>query len=353
MIDINKFSGDLLAWYDEHARILPWREEVTPYRVWVSEIMLQQTRVEAVKPYFKRFMDALPTLADLAVVEDDKLKKLWEGLGYYNRVVNMKRCAMMCIERFNGRLPSTYEDLLTLPGIGAYTAGAIASIAYKRPVAAVDGNVLRVFSRLLMSEDDIAKEATKKKFQTLITTYIPKDHPDTFNQALMEIGALICIPTIPRCNLCPLIEHCLGYKMGAAQRLPNKARKKARVIEHKTVLVFVYKNEVRIQKRADTGLLAGLYEFVNEDEYYSEKQLQSKLAKTDEILKIEKLADSKHIFTHKEWHMKGYLIILSKKSEGMFVPISALQDTYALPTAYKTYSQALYQYWEGYNGNDI
>ncbi len=165
--DKQNFTKELLQWYDENARVLPWREDASPYRVWVSEIMLQQTRVEAVKPYFERFLQALPTLKELAEADEDTLRKLWEGLGYYNRVRNMKKCAMVCMEQYGGQLPDTYEELLKLPGIGAYTAGAVASIAYKRCVPAVDGNVLRVFSRVLVSEDDILKERTKKNFRTL------------------------------------------------------------------------------------------------------------------------------------------------------------------------------------------
>ncbi|MDF9824856.1 A/G-specific adenine glycosylase [Breznakia sp. PF5-3] len=347
------FTENLLQWYDENARILPWRSEPTPYRVWVSEIMLQQTRVEAVRPYFERFMKAFPSLYDLAEATDEKLHKMWEGLGYYNRVKNMKKCAIVCVEQYDGKLPSDYEMLLTLPGIGSYTAGAIASIAFKQPVAAVDGNVLRVFSRVLVSEDDILKEATKKKFQTIIKSYIPKNHADAFNQALMEIGALICVPNAaPRCNICPLAKDCLGYQSGKAPHLPNKSPKKRRRIEKRSVFVFVYKNKLQIQKREDKGLLAGLYEFPNINQHYTKKALEEYVVENYPMEKIIPLTKAKHIFSHIEWHMKGYLIVLEKPNKGLFITIDELETMYALPTAFKVYCEAVIQYLEDKNETD-
>lgn len=341
--DKQRFAYELVQWYDAHARILPWRENITPYRVWVSEIMLQQTRVEAVKPYFKRFMKALPQLSDLAQASDDELTKLWEGLGYYNRVRNMKKCAITCMEKYGGTLPSTYEALLTLSGIGSYTAGAIASIAYKQCVPAVDGNVLRVFSRVLISEEDIGKESTKKKFQKIIQSYIPIDRSDTFNQALMEVGALICVPNArPRCNICPIAKDCLGYQVGAAHRLPNKGIKKARRIEKKTVLVVVCKDEVVLIQRAQEGLLAGLYGFCLLDKEITESQIKKELP-SEQIIKIRKLHKAKHIFSHIEWHMKGYLVEIKRKSiNGLWCSMDALEHTYAIPTALKFYRDALF-----------
>ena len=343
--DKKKFTNKLLAWYDVNARILPWREQPTPYRVWVSEIMLQQTRVEAVKPYFERFVKDLPTLKDLALASEDELAKLWEGLGYYNRVRNMKKCAMICMEKFHGELPSTYEELLKLPGIGAYTAGAVASIAYKECVPAVDGNVLRVFSRVLISEDDILKESTKKKFQKIIKEYIPEKRSDAFNQALMEIGALICVPNAaPRCNICPLAEECLGYQSGDAQRLPNKAGKKARQIEQKTVLVVICDHQIYLHQRPTTGLLAGLYEFVMIDGFMKENEIDDSIVLTD-IRQVIRLHDAKHIFSHKEWHMQGYLVLVKEqKLEGIWCDIQELEEQYAIPTALKVYREAALQW---------
>ena len=343
-----RFTNQLIAWYDENKRILPWRDEPLPYYVWVSEIMLQQTRVEAVKPYFERFIKALPTLHDLAMCEDDTLAKLWEGLGYYNRVRNMKKCALQCVEKYAGELPSTYEQLVALPGIGVYTAGAIASIAFHRKVPAVDGNVLRVFSRVLVSEDDILKESTKKKFQAIIQTYIP-DRPDAFNQALMELGAMICVPNAaPRCNICPVADVCLGFQSGQAMRLPNKTKKKARRIEKKTILVIIAKGKVHLQQRPKEGLLAHLYEFDSMDGHPNKKAISERLHTQVEIVKMVKLPAAKHIFTHIEWHMKGYLVEIKEENmiQGIWADMQEIQNIYALPTAYKVYRKALLDHYE-------
>lgn len=343
-----RFTKQLVAWYDENKRILPWRDEPLPYYVWVSEIMLQQTRVEAVKPYFERFIKALPTLLDLAICEDDVLAKLWEGLGYYNRVRNMKKCAIVCVEKYHGELPASYEQLLKLPGIGAYTAGAIASIAFRIKVPAVDGNVLRVFSRVLVSEDDILKESTKKKFQTIIQSYIP-ERPDAFNQALMELGAMICVPNAaPRCNICPVASECLGYQSGAAMRLPNKTAKKARRIEKKTILVLVAKQKVHLVQRPKEGLLANLYEFDVVEGHPKKQELVEQVKAQFHVENIMTLHPAKHIFSHIEWHMKGYLVQLADTSdvEGVWADAGEIAETYAIPTAYKVYREALMMYLE-------
>lgn len=344
--DKNRFTKNLLAWYDQHARELPWRKDASSYRVWVSEIMLQQTRVEAVKPYFERFMQALPTLQDLAYADDDMLKKLWEGLGYYNRVKNMKKCAQICMKEHGGQLPDTYEELLKLPGIGSYTAGAVASIAFKKCIPAVDGNVLRVFSRVLVSEDDILKEKTKKKFQTIIKDYIPKDRSDAFNQALMEIGALVCVPNaMPKCNICPVSQDCIGYQTNQALRLPNKSKKKERKIENKTIVVLIYKDRVFLQKRPKEGLLSDLYEFITIDACLTEEEVKQYFQHL-QIKEMMKLKKTKHIFTHIEWHMNGYLVVLhDEPSTGLWKTREDLEDAYAIPTAFKAYKEALLTWW--------
>lgn len=337
-IDNKQLTKDLLAWYDANARILPWREEPTPYRVWVSEIMLQQTRVEAVKPYFERFIEALPDIDALAHAKEDTLRKLWEGLGYYHRVSNMKKAAIQCMERYQGQLPSTYDELLTLSGIGSYSAGAIASIAFKQPVPAVDGNVLRVFSRVWIIQDDILKESTKKKFQKLLMDVIPNDRPDAFNQAVMEIGAMVCVPNAaPKCHICPLAPHCKGYQQGVMTTLPIKAGKKKRTIEKKYIDVVIFDGLVLLQQRDKEGLLAGLYEF-NTFDYAQEEAI---FLSTLDIEKIVPLKDSKHIFTHKEWHMSGKLVFIKQKIKGNFVSIEELENQYAIPTAYKAYKEGL------------
>lgn len=335
------FSELLLNWYDNNARILPWREDKSAYRIWVSEIMLQQTRVEAVRPYFERFIHEISTLEQLANTSDDTLHKLWEGLGYYHRVKNMKACAMTCVEQYMGELPKSAKELKQLPGIGDYTAGAIASIAYGEHIAAVDGNVLRVFSRVLISEDDILKESTKKKFQDIILDYIPVDKSAEFNQALMEVGALICVPNgAPRCNICPLSQQCLGYHSGDAHRLPNKTKKKKRRIEDKTIIIVVCKDKILLHKRADEGLLAGLYEFSTVNEKLLKRDISLYL-KQYNIIKTRNLPCAKHIFSHVEWHMKGYLVEVSEMHEGQWCSFDDIQQLYAIPTAFKVYKEAL------------
>lgn len=346
--DKTRFTTQLLMWYDENKRCLPWRDQPYPYYVWVSEIMLQQTRVEAVKPYFERFITALPTLADLAKCEDEALAKLWEGLGYYNRVRNMKKCAIQCMENFGGSLPSTYEELLSLPGIGAYTAGAIASIAYKQKVPAVDGNVLRVFSRVLISEDDILKESTKKKFQDIILSYIP-ERCDAFNQALMELGAMICVPNAaPRCNICPVASECMGYQSGKATSLPNKKAKKARRKEKKTILVILHKDKVHLLQRPETGLLANLYQFDMVEGYLKKNEAEAYAERIGAVEKCISLHSSIHIFSHIEWHMNGWLILLQEADEqGVWASAEEVAHTYAIPTAFRVYKEACELYLKG------
>lgn len=346
--DKKRFTENLLRWYAQNARELPWRKNASPYRVWVSEIMLQQTRVEAVKPYFERFMQALPTIYDLAQAEDDLLKKLWEGLGYYNRVKNMKKCAQVCVELYGGNLPDSYEELLKLPGIGSYTAGAIASIAFHQSVPAVDGNVLRVFSRVLVSEDDILSERTKKKFQEIIKEYIPPKKGASFNQALMEIGALVCVPNAaPKCSVCPLSSDCIGYQSKQAERLPKKKAKKSRRIERKTVLVILHEDKVLLRRRKEEGLLSGLYEFMNVEERRSQKEVLQMMERFS-VKHIQKLHPAKHIFSHVEWHMEGYLLEVEKKAglSGVWCTKEDVEHAYALPTAFKAYREALYLWWK-------
>ena len=253
--------GPLLEWYGRNARSLPWREEPAPYRVWVSEIMLQQTRVEAVKPYFARFLAELPDVTALASAPEQQLMKLWEGLGYYSRARNLQKAARVMVEQYGGTLPADYDALLKLPGIGPYTAGAVASIAYGIPVPAVDGNVLRVVMRLTAGWEDIADPAVKRAVERRMAAILPKDRPGDFNQAMMELGATVCAPGgEPKCLVCPLNALCEGYRQGVARELPVKAKKKARRIEERTVFLLVCDGELAIRKRADSGLLAGLWE---------------------------------------------------------------------------------------------
>ena len=223
-----RVPAPLLAWYDKEARDLPWRQNTDPYRVWVSEIMLQQTRVEAVIPYYERFLAAFPDLKALADAPEEQLLKLWEGLGYYSRARNLQKAAREALSRFGG-LPGQVQELSSLPGIGAYTAGAIASIAFSRPVPAVDGNVLRVVARLTDSHDDVLSPAVKREAEKAVAAVIPHDRPGDFNQAVMDLGATVCLPNgAPRCEVCPLAELCLGLARSTAPELPVKTKKKER-----------------------------------------------------------------------------------------------------------------------------
>ncbi len=342
---LEKITEPLLAWFQGHARVLPWREEPTPYRVWVSEIMLQQTRVEAVKPYFERFTAALPTIQDLAECEEEKLLKLWEGLGYYNRVRNMQIAAKVVMEKYGGELPADYQQLLKLKGIGHYTAGAIASIAYQISVPAVDGNVLRVIARVTADDSDIMKQSVRTKVENELQKIIPKDHASAFNQALMELGATVCLPNgAPKCEECPWQTFCEAKRLDCWQLLPVKSKAKPRKIEEKTVFIIRDGEKVVLHKRPAKGLLAGLYEFPNTDGHLSEEEalLWVKEQKL-EPLRIQKLDPAKHIFSHVEWHMTGYVIrvdeLTENKGEMLFVEAADSEEHYPIPAAFAAYTK--------------
>ncbi|MCM1136505.1 MAG: A/G-specific adenine glycosylase [Clostridium sp.] len=335
----------LLCWYDKNKRILPWREDRTPYHVWVSEIMLQQTRVEAVKPYYDRFMKALPDIASLAQAGDEELLKLWEGLGYYNRVRNMKKAAAIIMEKYGGEMPREYEELLKLPGIGSYTAGAISSIAYGGKVPAVDGNVLRVLSRLRGDERDISLPPVRAEIEAELKWEMPGERPGDFNQALMELGAIVCVPGgTPHCGKCPWENLCAAHSENRELEFPYKTPKKPRTVEEKTVLVILDENKTALMKRPDKGLLAGMYEFPCLEGHLSREQVLDYLKKEGlSVLKIEPLADSKHIFTHREWRMIGYAVkvdeLAGKKNKDnmIFAAKGEVKEKYPIPSAYKAY----------------
>lgn len=347
-----EIAQPLLAWYDKHRRILPWREEPTPYHVWVSEIMLQQTRVEAVKPYYKRFMEAFPNIETLAKASERQLLKMWEGLGYYSRVRNMQKAAIQIMEEHGGQMPPEYDALLGLKGIGSYTAGAISSIAFNRPYPAVDGNVLRVLSRIRMDEESISEEKVKKRVFAELLEIMPKDRPGDFNQALMDLGAGVCLPNgAPLCGECPLSHICLAYQKGCQEEYPKKAVGKARIIEEKTILIIQDENRAAIKKRPDKGLLAGLYEFPSMEGYHTAEEVVEYLKENGlTALRIKRLTDSKHIFSHREWHMMGYQIRvdeLSPKGEGTFtedfiyMEPEKTQEEYPIPSAFAAYTPYL------------
>ena len=297
----------LLHWYDYNQRILPWRESPTPYHVWVSEIMLQQTRVEAVKGYYDRFLASLPDIKALAEAEEEKLLKLWEGLGYYNRVRNMQKAARILMERYGGEMPGDYETIRSLPGIGDYTAGAIASIAFGLPYPAVDGNVLRVISRITCSEEDIAKEATKQKLKVDLTTAFREQNINygDFNQSLMELGATVCLPNgKPLCDTCPVMHLCEAFHAGRETELPVKSGKKERRIEKRQVLVLCYEGKFLLHKREKKGLLSGLWEFPNAPV----TEVDAVILPEGTSFTIKKRKKAKHIFSHVEWHMEGIFV---------------------------------------------
>lgn len=348
---IENIIEPLCSWYEENHRILPWRNSRTPYTIWISEIMLQQTRVETVKPYYYRFIENLPNVEALAQVDEDELLKLWEGLGYYSRARNLKKAANICVEQYEGNLPNSYEQLLKLPGIGSYTAGAIASIAYDVPVPAVDGNVLRVLSRVLAREEDIAKPKVKKKIeqmlQEVINIQIEMENSfdvSVFNQGLMELGAIVCIPNgTPLCNICPLKQFCLAYSMGKTDKIPLKVSKKQRRIEEKTVFLVHAEEKILLHKRVNKGLLAGMYEFPNVEGKLSIEEGKNYLiaimdGKT-EVEKVKLRGNAVHIFTHIQWDMVGYEIWLSNiveiKEDWVWVTLENMKKQYSIPSAFR------------------
>lgn len=327
----------LLEWYKKNKRELPWRKQKEAYHIWISEIMLQQTRIEAVKNYYNKFMEEIPTIEALANIEEGKLLKLWEGLGYYSRARNLKKAAQVMMENYQGNMPNTYEKLIELPGIGEYTAGAIASIAYQEKVPAIDGNVLRVISRIIASKEDILFAKTKKVIEKKVTPIIPKESGD-FNEALMELGELVCIPNgSPLCHICPVQKYCIAYQTGQTLKIPIREKKGKRRKEEKTVFILRCKEKIAIVKRSDTGLLASMYEFPNVKGFFKEEEIKVILNKWKlKIEKINQIGKSKHIFSHVEWNMLGVEIRVEQEND-MFQWVLAeqLKEIYAIPTAFK------------------
>ena len=328
------FVPKLLDWYAKNARALPWRATKDPYAIWLSEVMLQQTRVGAVLSYYTRWMEALPDIPSLAAVDDARLNKLWEGLGYYSRARNLKRAAIEVMEKHGGRLPQSYEQLKALPGIGEYTAGAIASIAFGEAVPAVDGNVLRVWARLRDDHRDVLDQKTKAAFRADIARVIPNDAPGPFNAALMELGETLCLPNAkPSCGSCPLRADCRANRLGTAEALPVRAKKKPRRMVTKTVFVLTQGGRPAAYQRAEKGLLAGLWQLPEAEGVLSAGQAAALLtawgARPDGEWRS---YERKHIFTHIEWHMRVYAV-------EVLMPLPAgwrwLDDTMPLPVAYR------------------
>lgn len=339
----------LLPWYRQHKRDLPWRSAPSPYRVWVSEIMLQQTRIEAVLPYYQRFMQALPTIKDLAEAPQDLLYKLWEGLGYYSRVRNLQKAARQVMERHGGALPGNYAQLLKLAGIGPYTAGAIASIAFGQAVPAVDGNVLRVLARLTGYPHSVTAPAGKKELSLLAQQAVPQQDAGLFNQALMELGQTVCMPgSAVRCDRCPLAEVCTARQDGTAASLPIRDAQKPRKIEQKTVLVIqVDASPVRfvLHRRENRGLLADLWELPQLQGHLSAQEVQAVLSQHGlQVLSAQTLPPSRHLFSHIEWQMIGcFLRVAPFEPQDCFclATVAEIEETYALPSALRLYQRLI------------
>ena len=336
-----KLPQVLPEWFDRNKRDLPWRQTKEPYSVWVSEIMLQQTRVEAVKGYYQRFLDVLPSVEALAQADDDLLHKLWEGLGYYSRVRNMKKAAQLIMDRHNGVFPRDYDQVLALPGIGEYTAGAICSISFNMKTPAVDGNVLRVISRLTEDDTPVDNPRFKKKVSDALKAVYP-DKTGDFTQALMELGATLCGPNWkPQCDRCPCKDFCGSAIHGTAERFPVKSPKAGRRVEERTVLILSCDGRYGLKKRPDQGLLAGLWQFPDVEGWLEPEQALEEVEKLGlhpkEILRQVR---RKHIFTHVQWELRGiYLEVAEPAGELRWMTAEEIETTAALPTAYR-------QFWE-------
>lgn len=341
MNSFNAITAPLLGWFSEHARTMPWRDDPTPYHVWISEIMLQQTRVSAVIPYYERFLTALPTLTDLAACDDEKLMKLWEGLGYYSRARNLKKAAIKIVEEFDGVFPSDYDAIRSLPGIGDYTAGAISSIAFGKPEPAVDGNVLRVWSRITGDFSDIMAEQTRKTCRELLRAAMPVGKTSEYTQALMELGATVCLPNgAPLCDQCPVSCFCVAKEQGLIDQLPVKTKSKPRRIEKRTVYFLFYDGKIALRRRPKKGLLSGLWEFPNE---LSDVDVSSwNLSGTEEL----SFGVGKHVFSHIEWHMNSRVFHLDSPDlpDGfVWVSFEELKSAYAVPAAFRDFLPAVFQ----------
>ena len=339
--NLNALTAPLLAWYDLNGRALPWRSEVTPYRTWVSEIMLQQTRVSAVIPYFTRFMDELPTVGALAEVPEERLFKLWEGLGYYSRARNLQKAAKILVCEYGGALPDTAAELVKLPGIGHYTAAAIASISFAQPLAAVDGNLLRVAARVSGCGEDIMDAKVRRLFQEKLDAVIDRARPGAYNQAMMDLGATVCLPNgAPLCAQCPARSFCEAYRQGLTELLPVRGAKKQRRAEERTVFLIKRGDTLAVRQRPDTGLLARLTEFPNVGGNLDASGAEITLAQWGLTAKrIVPAGTAKHVFTHIEWQMKGYFAEVEGDNGAFRWVTRAELDALAFPTAFKAYTE--------------
>lgn len=345
---MREIVAPLMEWYYQNKRELPWRKDKNPYHIWISEIMLQQTRVEAVKGYYERFLREMPTIKDLADVQEEHLMKLWQGLGYYNRARNLKKAAIMIMEEYGGRFPEEFLEIKKLPGIGDYTAGAIASIAFDRQVPAVDGNVYRIYTRLQANRGDITQGGVRKRITEQVAKLVPREDAGGFNQAWMDLGAGVCLPNgMPLCGKCPLQSYCKAFAKDSVRDFPVKSPKKPRKIEEKTIFLMKYQGKYMIQKRPEKGLLAGLWEFPSQEKKISPEQLKPLLEQWNaRDAEVELLGASRHIFSHIEWHMLGYCVHLSDvpenfEGEYVFADVEELNRKYSIPSAFHGYLEKI------------
>ena len=359
------FTVAVLNWFSQHQRMLPWRMTKDPYAIWLSEIILQQTRIQQGMDYWYRFMRRWPYVEKLSNATEDEVLREWQGLGYYSRARNLRLAAQEIVSRYEGRMPGTSAELKKLPGIGAYTAAAVASIAFGEKVPAIDGNLLRIFSRLTLYEEDVRKPAAMRSAERFYLEMMPEDRPGDFNQALMDLGAGICTPREgPVClddpSSCPLRPFCLAFAAGRSRSLPVLPVKKERRKEKRTILVIQSENRILLRKRPPKGLLAGMWEFPNEEGWLTaDEALRKALSYSSscglEPLRITVLPESRHIFTHREWLMHGFLITAgsfpeplaadwktgAKKQTTLMAEVSDLQNKYAIPSAYSVYLASL------------
>ena len=339
---LEQLPGLLLPWFAEHRRDLPWRRDREPYHVWLSEIMLQQTRVEAVRGYYLRFLERLPDIAALASAPEDVLLKLWEGLGYYSRVRNLQKAAQCVMEQHGGEFPRELPAIRALPGIGDYTAGAIASICFEAPTAAVDGNVLRVILRLTVCADSPADVRVRRRIGEELSAVYPAGHCGDFTQALMELGATVCLPNgAPQCGACPLRALCEAHAQGTELQFPTKPPKKPRRIEEKTVFFLQCGGQYAVRKRPETGLLAGLWELPNVEGTLDAQQALALLDSWGLVPEeLTRTRERTHIFTHVEWRMRCYDNRVSMPADSFtWVSGTRFQQDIALPTAFRIFWQ--------------
>ena len=339
----------LVSWYRMNKRILPFRDTGDPFDVWISEIMLQQTRIDAVISYFLRFKEQIPDVETLADIEEEKLLRLWEGLGYYSRPRNLKKCAQILQEKHQGKITENYDELLSLPGIGPYTAGAILAIGFGKPYPAIDGNVLRILARYFGIREDIRLDQVRKELESIVSSFYKQEkitdqsYIRDLTQAFMELGALVCIPNgQPLCPDCPLQENCYAFRNDLTEQIPYRSRAKERAIVERTLFIIRKGEEFLLRKRPKKGLLAGMYEFCGVDEKLTEKEVIEHMKKRGyDVIEIRKLPSSKHVFSHLEWHMDAYEIWVRNQQiplqeDQVLVNREQLQEL-AIPSAFKAY----------------